>query len=417
MMARLLICALVVSMEACLFSVEEPTQWYCSTGEPDCPEGTRCTSGVCVEEPEVLDPKGIAIATSSSTKGPAVVAFDGTNYLVVWQQRGTTATDILAARVSTAGKVLDAKPLVVRQSQHEKRNPALAFDGANYMVVWEDYRWGDWDIYGTRVSTAGKVLDPSSIQVAKAGKNQLTPALAYGAGNYLVVWSDERFAAHGDVYFNIMDRTGRSANIVPVDPTTKSAQRNPAVAHDGANYLVVWEDNRNGVTTDIYGSRVNNNGGPIEGGIAISTSVNYQKAPSVATNGASFLVVWQDNFQGGYDIRGARVSAAGKVLDATSIPFSTASRDQHTPVIVAGAGGYLVAWSDQRNDNATGDIFGTRVLSNKAVDSEGIPLSVVKGDQTSPAVARGKDGYLVVWTDQRGGPGDIYGARLDPKLP
>lgn len=58
--------------------------------------------------------------------------------------------------------------------------PAVAFDGTNYLVVWMDYRSESPDIYGARVSAGGTVLDTSGIAISTAANDQLWPALGRG---------------------------------------------------------------------------------------------------------------------------------------------------------------------------------------------------------------------------------------------
>ena len=69
---------------------------------------------------------------------------------------------------------------------YEQANPAVAFDGANYFVVWQDDRRGlNWeDICGARVTPGGVVLDPAGIPVDTSAQWQWRPAVAFGGGNY-----------------------------------------------------------------------------------------------------------------------------------------------------------------------------------------------------------------------------------------
>ena len=68
-------------------------------------------------------------------------------------------------------------------------DPAVAFDGTNYLVV---YRTGDLDdleIRGTRISQAGIVLDPGGFPIVADDTRSLsTPAVAFDGRSYLVTW-------------------------------------------------------------------------------------------------------------------------------------------------------------------------------------------------------------------------------------
>ena len=67
--------------------------------------------------------------------------------------------------------------------------PGVAFDGTNYLVVWTDYREGGPKVYGARVSPGGTVLDQDGFAISAAGGSE--PAVAFDGTNYLVVWSNQ----------------------------------------------------------------------------------------------------------------------------------------------------------------------------------------------------------------------------------
>ncbi|MCX6840869.1 MAG: hypothetical protein NTX53_01030, partial [candidate division WOR-3 bacterium] len=111
------------------------------------------------------------------------LGFDGANFLVVWEDLGGGNLDIGGARVTPGGTVLDTGGIVVSQAADDQESPALGFDGASFIVAWEDYRSGSSDIYGARVTPAGVVFDEGPV-VRQEG-NQLYPALARGSSSQM----------------------------------------------------------------------------------------------------------------------------------------------------------------------------------------------------------------------------------------
>lgn len=363
----------------------------------------------------LLDSAGIPISTSVNNQRLPRIAFDGTNYLVVWQDnRIGGQTDIYCARVTQAGVVLDLNGIVIAQHNYNQDFPAVAFDGENYLVVWDDNRgFETWDLYGARVTRFGNVLDPSGFTISTAQSWQTYPSIAFDGTNYLVVWQDFRSMSSYQIYGArvtparvVLDRSG-----IPISTGTWSQER-PSIIFDSINYLVVWQDNRNG-SFDIYGSRINQAGIVLDSaGIPVSINSNDQQYPSIAIDNTNYFMVWQSYTSGSNDIYGARMNQDGIVLDSTSFLISTKANEQQSPSIAFDSTNYLVVWQDRHITSC--DIYGIRInQAGIAEDSASISISSAIKDQYSPSVAFDGTNYLAVWEDERSGSSDIYGARIN----
>jgi hypothetical protein len=119
--------------------------------------------------------------------------------LVVWQDlRNGKDWDVYAARVSPEGKVLDPDGVLVSGGAHNQAKPNVAWDGTTFIVVWQDYRGGKkYEVYAARVDTAGKVLEPDGIKLSDQPVACYDPAVASrGDGMSFVIWTDW-WAPHG----------------------------------------------------------------------------------------------------------------------------------------------------------------------------------------------------------------------------
>jgi large repetitive protein len=97
-----------------------------------------------------------------------------------------------------AGPYLDVPvtpPAIVRAAGTQKQ-PRIATDGRDFFAVWIDSRGEYGSLYGTRVLAHGTVLDPSGILLSASQQFCDSFALAWDGSNYVVVWqADSRVNA------------------------------------------------------------------------------------------------------------------------------------------------------------------------------------------------------------------------------
>jgi phosphoribosylformylglycinamidine (FGAM) synthase PurS component len=292
----------------------------------------------------VLDPTGIAISTAADDQESPAAAFDGTDFLVVWRDgRNPGNPDIYGARVSPTGAVLDPSGIAISTAANDQGGAAVGFDGVNFLVVWHVYRSGYWDIYGARLTPQGTVLDPEGIAISTAANDQGGPAVGFDGANFLVAWTDARSGFDYDIYGARVTPQGTVLDPSGIAISTAAGYQwfFLAVAFDDADLLVVWTDRRSMDHYDIYGARVTPQGTVLDPeGIAISIAVGDQAYPAVAFDGTNSLVVWEDWRSGDTsDIYGARVSPAGVVFD--SGPVVRQEGSQYCPLLARGTGSQL----------------------------------------------------------------------------
>ena len=321
----------------------------------------------------VLDADGIAIAREAHYRDGPAVASDGTNALVVWtDSQGSSAPGaVYGARITREGAVLDRARTSIYNGQGEPVDPAVAFDGTNYLVVWRSVVWPSVYLNAARVTPSGTVLDPAAIRISSS---YWPPAVASDGTNSLVVWLGVDHRLYGT-------RISLSGVVLDPDPIVISGPPRyvyePAIAFDGTNYFVAWFDS---LTGNIHGARVSRAGTVLDpGGIQISDGVGRTEKPTIAFGGANYLVAWQDTRSGCCSIFGTRVSPAGSVLDPGGIAIATRGREQVEPTAVFDGTNYFVAWADNRSIVSSGsDIYGAHVTQEGWVlEARGILLSTV----------------------------------------
>ena len=376
------------------------------------------------------------ISQESGRQEVPAIAYNSQNneYLAVWQSKeASDYWNICGQVVLDTGDVPDERKFCTLASA-DQQFPALAYNSNNcqYLVVWQDARnfspYG-WDIYGQLISCTGELMG-DAFRLVGRGKDQRHPAVAYNseADEYLVVWQDRwcrslPYYTADDIYGWRVDSGGSLiGDVIPISIATdcksdKSVQQSPVVAYNSQDnqYLVVWEDDRNG-NWDICGQLLSAAGEPLGDNFPIVMIQEDQRSPDLAYNSQDnlYLVVWQDNYYGDWDIYGVRVWSDG--TGGIVFPISSSPGSEKKPAVAHNSqdNEYLVVWQDRRNGDD--DIYGQRVGSNDSLLGDECPISTVANDQESPDVAYNSQNneYLVVWQDERNGEDndDIYGQRV-----
>ena len=239
------------------------------------------------------------------------VAWNGSEYLVVWmdeRNHSSRLRDIFGQRVSADGSPIESDFLISGPAAvANDEDPAVAWNGTEYLVVWSDQRTPSRgaDVYGRRVSAAG-VPQAADFLISGAGATATDqdPAVAWNGTEYLVVWSDQRTPSRGaDIYGRRVSAAGspQGSDRLICGAGAKSNDWAPAVAWNGTEYLVVWSDSRDSADrgSDVYGRLVSAAGSPQGSDLRISGpgAVLWDQNPDVEWGDGvgQYLVVWQDN--------------------------------------------------------------------------------------------------------------------------
>ncbi|WP_301664121.1 PKD domain-containing protein [Methanoculleus frigidifontis] len=283
--------------------------------------------------------------------------------LVVWQDNRDGNWDIFRYNLS------DGAVTQITTDPANQENPAVS--GISRLIVWEDDRSGDEDIFWY------SPFSGEASPVTTAPGEQRNPSIAF----QYVCWQDNQ---SGTWTTYVADLSPQPGNGTPAGMPVGS-QENPGIAFGGPDGPTVWQDDRNG-SWDIYWSNLGN------GEMPVCIDAADQQFPAI--DGLS--VVWQDNRNGGWDIYAADLET-GNRTQVTDDPS-----DQMYPDI----SGDSIVWQDNRDGNW--DIF----LYDRT-DGTVTRVTDDPGDQMYPSIS----GNYIVWQDDRDGNWDIFLYAIDGILP
>jgi hypothetical protein len=302
----------------------------------------------------------------------AVVAFDGTNYLVVHEDDNnplSSGIKLDALLVSPSGTVV-AGPNIIGNVSYSSDLPgdpeAVAFDGSRYLLVYVDTNAGQ--LSGLFISPATGQPDGMPFTISHTNDvNHAEPAVGFDGTDYLVVWVENGSNPPGLSAVRV-SRTGTVLDAQPVLIMNSSGagtnssglccDLEPAVSFDGTNFLVAYKDTRGAGpysdTGKISAARVSTAGVLLDGsatttGIAVTTAtgVHIGRVRSAFFEGAHWLV-WDGGSSD--SLTASRISPSGTVPSAwpngfTLVPAIAAQGTDLWPALAATASAGLVTWT------------------------------------------------------------------------
>ena len=273
-----------------------------------------------ISGPGVLSGPRISLGATGSSP---LMAFDGTNYLVVWTDpypmfggSDIYATgDVHGRFVSTTGTLPGSIFTVATgvNIKFAKGRGSLSYRDTTYLVTYtKDGEHID-HLYGQRVSRTGSLLG-SPVQIS--GAYARDHGIAFDGTNYLVAWCEVNQVL-GDriIYGQFVTPAGTLVGSnFQVDGGPLASDNPVNVAYDGTRYLVSFhEQAASGETWNLFGRFVSTSGTP-EGQFLICDSTRAPMIPMAAFGGSSYLITWMEQAD--------RINVKGRYFSASGIPLA-----------------------------------------------------------------------------------------------
>lgn len=261
------------------------------------------------------------------------------------------------------------------------------FGGGNYMVVWTDYRSGSaYQIYGSRISPAGTVLDPSGIELgpATAASYQYYPSVGYNGTRYFVVWGyySSPYAVTGRFVNTNGTLYGDTVRIA----SASSYVYGTRIAYDGTNFMVTYVDYGNGTNCQLKGIRVAGaTGAPIGSAFTVADSIYYYQSIGLSFANGRYLAIYCRLIGSYYQMMGRYYSTAGAPMGAAFNITNNSYSCYYGDVVAGPSGRYLNLWTEYRS---TYDIYGNLdVAVGVEENASGLkPAAVLKSTIISNAI-------------------------------
>jgi hypothetical protein len=380
---------------------------------------------------------GIGICTVSGQQTEPQMVSDGFGGAVItWvdgRNNGGT-TDIYAQRINTYGAKLWAQngiPICTASSNQQFSNPnitdAIIADGnGNYIITWQDYRNGNWDIYAQKITSQGSTFWAiNGIAVCTVSTNQVSPSLVSdGAGGAIIAWQDLRndygnSSTWRDIYVQRIDNNGIplwTLGGVSICTAKYTQDAQVLISDENHGAIIAWRDYRvpflipqtypPGIylydhNSNAYAQRIDSNGNTLWTNNGIKKTYNYadwggQNAPQMLPdgNGGAFIACGHNlsNFGPPEVAYIFRIDSSSSTLWSCSV-MTTIGGESNPMFTTDGNNGVLVVLNGYFTDN-----WEMRV---QRLNSSGTILWPINGITISTAVFDGFN-YQIV-SDNVGG--------------
>ncbi len=344
-----------------------------------------------------LETVPFAIEAGKASQKVPRCSWNGTNWLVVFESvdfngTGYYLTSLEALRVAPDGHVLDPKPIKLHNMTPVGATWAVASDSSGWVVVNQGTSVNG-DLVAARISAAGVLLDP--------GPKSLLPEtyymrgglqLAYAGGVFLLAYEE---SMTGSDPTNAI-RFDAGLNLLSAAPFGLAPAPLARLISNGSGFYAVWHGQLPDYSMAVKGSRIGTNGQKLDGG-GSGVNISGPNQPggyattSVAWDGSQWKVTWGSLTE----TRVARVSSGGQVLDPGGVLVAGAKTGTSAS---AGNGSVQLSWSEFVYAGSSGsyEVFGNRIDSSN-VASPPRTLSVGAPSQLRADIATSGSGTMMVY--------------------
>ncbi len=260
--------------------------------------------------------------------------------LAVWSDNSTGDHDVYGVLIDLTGGVIGSASgfKIAGTPGTNEGDPRVAACGTKFLVVWGNgsHDGNTTDVFATRVSTTGVVLDPTPIVISSlpaVQHNQRMPA-SDGVDTFLVAFRTTTDSIYGGINtMRVTASTGALLDppggvVLAMGSDAEGLKKNASVSFGAGEFFVTWDDERDRAHTpgegiDIFGAFIDPASGVVIGAPFPTTrAFSCQEGSRSAYDGSYFLVAHQDERITNCvtaDVYGERVTPAGVVLDRVDI--------------------------------------------------------------------------------------------------
>jgi Putative metal-binding motif len=285
----------------------------------------------------------------------------GDRYGILWQDRRTGAYNIFYSSADATGRKQIADVELSFQEGFSV-NPDLAWNGQEFLAVWQDDREGPFNLYAQRFAADG-TLDGDNLALTTGSDQDFgneSPSIAPGLSGVGITWSFSAAQTHF-VDFQVFSTDLSTALTPPINVTDGTTDAVfPTVVWNRDRYVIAWYDT-SASPAAVYAATFGADGSAMAPPQPITDPGPFHsRYPFLRALGDRVLLVYADDRDqnDGYEIYTRTVESDLTPLGG-ELRVTNAPRDSVFPFAAFGPNGdFGILFRDDRNDGAQ-DVYFT----------------------------------------------------------
>ena len=392
----------------------------------------------------------VSVSTHTVQSNPKVGVFPDGGFVVVWATAASSGPgsrhQVLHARLFSAhdtpasGEFLLARPAA---GYFVAVDGVAATGNGSFAVLWEVYQHAapGSRVFVQRFNRKGAPLTPAVLAHDPSPEARYFGALAVAAdGRIAVLWAADVGQATNQTYRNDADVRIFDSELHPLTAEMLVSMGSaadgsgpfPDALAFGPDDTLVAALTYVGDSVNVFAQRIAADGTPlptdrIDTDLTACRCIDgntYDASLAMAPDG-SFIVAWDYGYPAQTyqlplplsppsGINGRRFTAGGNALGTAAIPVNRRNLGQLTSPQTAalGTGGFVAAWVEESGRDGDGNGIFARLLAEDGSPQgrDFLVNAITAGNQTSPNLAAGPQGAIIVWLSGTGT--TVYARRI-----
>jgi hypothetical protein len=312
--------------------------------------------------------------------------------------------------------------MVASQLSSDSLAPAdvggLAYSGDSYMTIYTASNDG-FDMYQTRVLPSGEKTAPIEEKFTFQNADSAGGPIVWVGDRYGIAWQDRRDGNY-EAYFAVLKPDGGKAFADTRLSFAPGFSVNVDIAWNGSEFIVVWQDDRNGLF-EVLAQRVSVDSVPVGSNVTLSNPKGFNdEAPSIASGRGTVGVAWANGQAGLQVIRFRTFEQITLEPKSELVTVTDGDTEAVYPNVLWNEDRYVVTWFVRSGSNKA--IFAATYDENGALMTPPTAISQPGGANSRyPSVLALGDRILFSYADDRVGNYELYtrmvSSTLEPLSP